>query len=108
MSKEFKRCPFCGIKRKIEVDEDDMFFVQCMKCGARTDWYLYDSDAIKAWNTRQPDKELVEALEALIGIREVQANREDESFHLSAKAFMFLWDEANAKAVDALAKHKGE
>lgn len=65
MKEELKPCPFCGIKRKIEVDEDDMFCVQCMKCGARTDWYLYDSDAIKAWNARQPDKELVEALKEI-------------------------------------------
>jgi Lar family restriction alleviation protein len=66
-------CPFCGIKRKIKVIEDDMFYVQCLKCGTRTDYYLWESDAIAAWNQRAPSEEnrkLVEALEEIEAILE--------------------------------------
>jgi len=57
-NKELIPCPFCGSKRKIEVCEDEMFYVQCMKCGTRTDCYICETDAIEAWNDRQPDTEL--------------------------------------------------
>ena len=66
MSEKLAPCPFCGIKRKIKVSEDDMFYVECLKCGARTDYYICESDVIEAWNTRQPDTELVKALEDLL------------------------------------------
>jgi len=51
-NEELKPCPFCGIKKKVEVGQDDMFYVECLKCGAKTDVYLFDVNAISAWNTR--------------------------------------------------------
>ena len=68
---KLKACPFCGSKKKIEIGEDDMFYVECLKCGARTDFYLFDVDAIAAWNTRQADTDLVDAKEQRLIIEDL-------------------------------------
>lgn len=93
--KELEPCPFCGIKRKIEVGEDDMFFVQCLKCGTRTDYYLYEVDAIAAWNSRHPDKELVEATFLLTQIVDDLPTNKD-----------WLCPSIERQAKEFIAKHK--
>jgi uncharacterized Zn finger protein len=63
---ELKQCPFCGCRAEA-VDEDyggdDIGFVQCTDCGARTDGYLAGTVShdilIGEWNTRAPQSEWI-------------------------------------------------
>lgn len=53
MNYELKPCPFCG--GKAEFFEDEFFCrysVVCTECGAGTDTYGVERDAIDAWNRR--------------------------------------------------------
>ena len=53
VSDELKPCPFCG--GEAEFLEDEFFChysVACTECGAGTDAYGVERDAIEAWNGR--------------------------------------------------------
>lgn len=57
---DLKPCPFCGSERvileKVQNDPDDkddfVYSTYCRNCLSKSDWYLNEEDAIKAWNRR--------------------------------------------------------
>ena len=70
MSK-LKPCPFCGSEMVqcydcfglVEPSQEPMYWTaECTTCGAQI-YKPDETDAIAAWNHRQADTELVEALE---------------------------------------------
>jgi len=63
MENELKQCPFCRgdsalFKEMIERDTSFiiMFFVICLKCKAKTAYYLKEIEAVEYWNTRVDDE----------------------------------------------------
>lgn len=50
-NEELKPCPFCGGEAEIVMSGGDRR-VECKKCGARSDWYDTEAEAIAAWNRR--------------------------------------------------------
>ena len=60
--KKLKLCPFCG-REATCVQETTfggkiiLYFVECDDCGARSDRFMEQSDAIKVWNRRVSDGE---------------------------------------------------
>ena len=58
--KKLKPCPFCGENRKvvlmIEKSSDGLWRIRCDNCGCRTQWMDNEKQAIRAWNTRTPNK----------------------------------------------------
>lgn len=50
-NEELKPCPFCGGEAEIVMSGGDRR-VDCKKCGARSDWYDTEAEAIAAWNRR--------------------------------------------------------
>ena len=84
---ELKKCPFCGGEAKLMTSS---FFahdavVICKRCGGRTLTHTSSShedakmNAVKAWNTRKPVDDVVEALEEL----------EEKFFHSDFEADRF-------------------
>lgn len=59
-------CPFCG-SDEIEVQEAprNIYWANCMGCGAQTHDAKSDEQAIAAWNRRAPSPELSAALEEI-------------------------------------------
>lgn len=58
---DLKPCPFCGgeAQRSSNVAYDNQadfewFEVKCPECGCSTAMYATTSEAIEAWNARQP------------------------------------------------------
>ena len=49
---ELKPCPCCGGNAKRKKNETLGQFVQCTKCGLRTDYYFNEGWATRAWNRR--------------------------------------------------------
>lgn len=47
---ELKPCPFCGGEAKILVGTERLAI--CTKCGANTESFEHEVDAIAAWNRR--------------------------------------------------------
>lgn len=45
-----KTCPHCNGPG--ELIWDILYCVACMKCGARTEWYDREEDAVRAWERR--------------------------------------------------------
>ena len=64
MSKELKRCPFCGGEAYKYID-DGLYHVACKSCD--TSYYNSESyeDAIEGWNDRPIEQLLTEAVEIL-------------------------------------------
>jgi len=57
---ELKNCPFCnsnGIDLSSIRNRDDMWFVECVECGATFPCFDSKAEAISAWNKREGDKE---------------------------------------------------
>lgn len=54
---ELLPCPFCGniayvsASRKLNAWG---YYVACVRCAAKTDYYVTEEASIKAWNTRKP------------------------------------------------------
>ena len=70
-NEELKPCPFCNIEDDFYVyydpdDPDDVAYVECTFCYCCGPHKPTRSDAIAAWNHRQPDTGLVEALEKIL------------------------------------------
>ena len=66
--KELKPCPFCGGKAEVNKAFHDYirYWVECLLCKASAHNQMKQelkAEAITAWNTRHPDKSLVEKLE---------------------------------------------
>jgi Lar family restriction alleviation protein len=57
-----KPCPFCKGSSSIIIHESKYFKVWCFKCHARTQGYSTRLKAIRAWNKRPREKELLSAL----------------------------------------------
>ena len=58
-----KACPFCGgnatLQREyFELSEDELFYVRCEDCGGYSET---PEEAIKAWNQRVLQPDLLEA-----------------------------------------------
>ena len=65
MSKtKLKPCPFC--KGEAGVMSKDWCFVFCKECDAEADSYETIAEAIDAWNRRDTETELLEALQELV------------------------------------------
>jgi len=45
-------CPYCGNKF-LKIRDGHLIFVQCSKCGAHSESYVYEEEAIEAWNMRE-------------------------------------------------------
>ena len=54
-NKELLPCPFCGGEAE-SIDFFPRFFVKCKNCGANTGFHLNISNAIEAWNERNPSE----------------------------------------------------
>lgn len=53
MNDELKPCPFCGGKAEFEYYWwGESLTIKCTNCGASTDTYCYDNEAMDAWNKR--------------------------------------------------------
>lgn len=50
-NEKIKPCPFCGGEAEFVMSGGDRR-VDCKKCGARSDWYDTEAEAIAAWNNR--------------------------------------------------------
>ena len=57
MTDELKHCPFCGGKSNIAKGQIE-FWAYCPHCGARTEFYETEQEAVAAWNRRN-ETELV-------------------------------------------------
>jgi Lar family restriction alleviation protein len=59
MKQKLERCPFCGsslIKQGTkEAPRDQLYFIECINCGAKSGFADRVEDAIEFWNRR--DKE---------------------------------------------------
>ena len=62
-NEKLKPCPFCGGEAEIVMSGGDRR-VDCKKCGARSDWYDTEAEAIAAWNRRVCVKQNAEKLDA--------------------------------------------
>ena len=63
MPEKLLNCPFCGGDDSKVLLIGGLFKALCPACKASTGLYNTEAEAITAWNQRQPDNELVEALE---------------------------------------------
>jgi Lar family restriction alleviation protein len=61
-------CPFCNKEPRLvsSISTTPFAFIKCDGCGAMSGSVRQNSEAIAAWNTRQPVQELVEALTVLL------------------------------------------
>lgn len=50
-NEKLKPCPFCGGEAEVVMSGGDRR-VDCKKCGARSDWYDTEVEAVAAWNNR--------------------------------------------------------
>lgn len=66
MTDTLKPCPFCGGVAKIGKGEIE-FWAYCPHCGAQTELYETEQEAIKAWNSRPIEDELDKKNGCLIG-----------------------------------------
>ena len=57
---ELKKCPFCGGEAKLVGDKYHWVF--CEGCQGGSHAFETVEEAIKAWNTRKPVDDVVEAL----------------------------------------------
>ena len=75
MTKELRRCPFCGGEAEVvphlyysiktEREECDSFHVECKNCQSQG--YAFwgtEEQAIKAWNRRKPLEDIIAKLES--------------------------------------------
>lgn len=53
---EIKRCPFCGGEGHIWIYDHDGWYVDCENCGARTEIWGTEDEAIERWNRRVEDE----------------------------------------------------
>ena len=78
MNFELKPCPFCG--GKAEFFEDEFFCrysVVCTECGAGTDTYGVERDAMDAWNRRIEPTFTPDELDSIRrNVRDLRAERE--------------------------------
>lgn len=53
-----RRCPFCRGKAEVQhcstEENGDMVFIECKKCGNRSNEFLTHEEAAQAWNRRVP------------------------------------------------------
>lgn len=112
MREELKPCPFCGSSALVasEPDTNDFGvfrFVECMTCRARSGGKFHShgndcpqtyAEVRAAWNRREGERELVEALERIANGREVR--RADGTTEVEDVP------DAAEIARQALAKHK--
>ena len=50
-----RECPFCGEEASVSMafnETEELYFVVCTKCSARTNDYKTKAEAITAWNWR--------------------------------------------------------
>lgn len=51
-------CPICGGKCNIHYDEyRKKYYISCLECGTRSDYYETKSEAIEKWNNRITEDE---------------------------------------------------
>lgn len=49
---QLKPCPFCGGEAKMFTFVGEEYYVKCICCCARTDFYDSEFYAVKFWNKR--------------------------------------------------------
>ena len=71
MSKELKRCPFCGAKARLcsfqsqTIKTYKEYWVKCKNDCCQTINFRSEEKAIEQWNTRKPIDRIVEKLEEM-------------------------------------------
>ena len=95
--KELKPCPFCeGWNPTVNKEKRKRWYVNCVHCSASTAYCNTKLQAIKAWNTRQPDlqaqlalaNETIENLKRAMKIHAgdiLSAENETDGFRLDKK-----------------------
>ena len=71
-NEELKPCPFCGGEAEIVISGGERR-VDCKKCGARSDWYDTEVEAVAAWNNRDYLTEEIQARLKKLGYYEEEA-----------------------------------
>ncbi len=54
---ELKPCPFCGSDDVICDRFEDVYYVECLYCGAKVETYNGLEDAAAGWNARAIDRD---------------------------------------------------
>lgn len=55
-----KECPFCGEQAEIRKTDFNMYMVVCKLCSSRTNLYSSEETALRVWNTRKENYDLVD------------------------------------------------
>ena len=67
MTKNLKRCPFCGSEAFLADDDEKNYgvFIACSKCCSSTEIFKTEDEALIAWNTRPIEDEFAEKIKKL-------------------------------------------
>ena len=66
ITSNFMTCPFCGDGEsadgttclRVKLEDDEMYYVECMWCNARGPAGLTEDDAKEKWNSRIPNPKI--------------------------------------------------
>lgn len=83
---ELLTCPFCGGKATMQSqphDEiDTEFFAMCLCCACEGPWFKTSGNAIREWNRRAPDPEIIKLL------AQYAEDRHGEGFYMAVTQLM--------------------
>ena len=92
MTENLKRCPFCRGTANIAKGQIE-FWAYCPHCGAQTELYETEQEAIKAWNTRPIEDNKVKYEQTSYSCRDCK-NATDNEIARLREALGVILDEA--------------